>query len=297
MRKKINLCVSVPENGVELLEILCRSAVSLASGLNEISLNFTYHTDDTKHAVIKAVSHILPLQGHKIEREKDNYYHKNSVTHSRCIQKLFETSDSDITIICDNDIALTSKNWDKKIVKYLLKTNFAFVGSAYSNQNCVVPRTMPIVGYKYQNIPNCIFCAFETNRIKNLTKKLCDFHEKYSGKEKYPVRLINNKDASLESNLQIGTYQVIDAGNLIPALVLNNKLKVRCFKCSTENYQILKSISANTQKFPSEEYLDGKKSLFAHFKKGSSYFDRTYSVQEFAKDIDDCLTQSLMSAN
>ena len=108
---------------------------------------------------------------------------------------------------------------------------------------------------------------------------------------------MSSKNASLETNLPIGTYQVFDAGNLVPALVLNNKLKVRCFKRSTENYQILKSISANTQKFPSEEYLDDKKALFAHFKKGSSYFDRTYSVQEFAKDIDDCLTQSLMSAN
>ena len=46
MRKKINLCVSVPENGVELLEILCRSAVSLASGLNEISLNFPLRVND-----------------------------------------------------------------------------------------------------------------------------------------------------------------------------------------------------------------------------------------------------------
>ena len=185
MRKKINLCVSVPENGVELLEILCRSAVSLASGLNEISLNFTYHTDDTKHAVIKAVSHILPLQGHKIESEKDIYFHRNSVTHSRCIQKLFETSDSDITIICDNDIALTSKSWDQKIVKYLLKTNFAFVGSAYSNQSCPVPKSIPIVGYKYQHIPNCIFIAFETNRIKNLTKKICNFSEEYRVKKNF----------------------------------------------------------------------------------------------------------------
>lgn len=270
----INICVSVPENGVELLEILCKTAVTLSSGSHNLSLSFTYHNFKTKDLAQKVVSTMLPSTGYFVKKEESKYFHVNSVTHSLCIQKLYDNSKSDVTVICDNDVALIARNWDEKLVNYLSSGGMDLVGVPYSDE----PGTVINIGqeklqsFKYQGIPNCIFIAFKTDKIKNIAKNICTFAQDFNTAKTLPFQLVPNKERESLLNIPVGRLQHIDSGNLIPEIVFKNDLTVKCFRRCTNNYQVLKSVpkhNAISLNSKPEEYFEAENPFLVHFKKGT----------------------------
>src|SRR5437764_5385746 len=131
MSVRIAICTPVPDAGLELMKLLVESAVRLASGKHKIEIQFTCHSEAQRTAILKCELAAPIGSSHIIERETSVFFHANSITHSRCVNALFSSAQTDLAIICDFDIAFTYRGWDLVLIDQILGRSIAFVGNPY----------------------------------------------------------------------------------------------------------------------------------------------------------------------
>lgn len=295
---KITLCVSVPNGGQQMLALLALSAARTMSGRHEVDLRYTCHGEEQKKLVTDE-GIALPVAGaHIVEREPNTYPHSNSVTHSRCINALFDHTDSDIAVICDYDGAFVYRGWDEALVDALDTRGQAFFGAPYSSRLAwpLQLGAAKVLGRKYQGKPNCIFLAYMPARIKALTPKLCEFAELYGTPDSVPVKFISNHRESAEFGLPVGSFVHLDTGSSVPRLIAEHHLPAEIMTRVTGNYSVLQvrtppesETAMEGTLFP-EEYLHRGSPFFVHYRKGTrkseeSSYQLGYGQESFARDI------------
>jgi hypothetical protein len=293
---KVTLCVSVASGGDFFFNLLVHSARWLASGQHDIGLEFTCHTEQQRQNLLRSGAILNVTGSHVVERESSKYFHASSVTHSRCINKLYESVDADIAIICDFDLAFVCKNWDLILVEEILAHDKAFVGTPYA-----AGKTMPfdlkdgqvVYPSKYQNKPNCTFLAFSPPRTKKIAARLCDFDTVYAGREALPLQFVTNPTEAEQYELPVGSIRQVDVGTPIPRLIHEHKLTFHSFQRRAGTYDVLKSVKV-PPKYPSfllpEEYFYRETPFLVHFRKGSGKTssesdDAIYSRELFSHDV------------
>ena len=167
------MCVSVPNGGFNFIELMSKTINRTISGLHEISLRFTCH-DSSQESMIKDSCNGISISGsHIIERTQNNFIHSNSVTHSRCIETMYQATQADVCLICDYDCIPVRKNWDEEIARQINKENVILLGSPYSELPLNLYGGVP--AYKYQRQPNAIFLAINllvNNYFESMDERL-----------------------------------------------------------------------------------------------------------------------------
>lgn len=298
---KITLCVSMPNNGISMVSHLANSAKRTASGEHEISLRITCHDEEQRDTIARE-SLALSIDGiHIVTREPNVYRHANSVTHSRCVNALFTNTRSDIAVICDYDGAIVYKNWDRLLVEQILFRKTAFLGAPYSPNLATLFQigNSQFACFKYQQKPNCIFLAYEPERIRNLTKNICDFSEKFNTADSIPIRFVSCRRESETYGIPIGQFASLDTGSRVPELIVDHQLPSATFTRITNEYRVFSIPDTPDREkdglLHPEEYCWEDVPFFTHYRKGSSKTDLIasqvdYLPGHFFRDVDNYLS-------
>jgi len=293
---KIDLCISVPNGGVNFIELLTQTINKTKSGLHEITIRFTCH-DLEQEKIIRDRCVGLQISGsHIVARCEKLFFHANSITHSRCIETMYQFTSADICLICDYDCIPIKQNWDDDIVRQINIEKVILVGSSYSE----LPTQLygKIQAYKYQYQPNSIFLAINVVDYKLISPILCDFYQNYCDPISIPLKLISNPAEASQYGLAIGKFIQLDTGSRIPEVVAKNKIKTKVLERKVSNYKI---ISLNPAEFfpslapellPEEYYLDGQP-FAVHFRKASATSTKIkiYGIDQFREDIEKFLSK------
>jgi len=292
---KIELCVSVPNGGANYVELMCQTINRTKSGLHEISLRFTCHNVEQQRIIQDCCSNIQVSGYHIIERIKNTFLHSNSVTHSKCIEAMYQATSADICIICDYDCILVKKDWDEEIARQINIEGVVLLGSPYSE----TPLRLfgNIDAFKYQFQPNAIFLAINISKYKEVTSSLCNFSYEYGDPTSIPLKLISNPLEGSRYGLEIGTFLNIDTGSLIPSVVASNRLKTKVLDRRISGYQIisLNPLGLDPILAPEEYYLDGNP-FAVHFRKAAhtSVKINSYGFDKFKVDIENYLKKMMI---
>jgi hypothetical protein len=287
---KIEMCVSVPNGGFNFIELMSKTINKTISGLHEISLRFTCH-DSSQESMIKDSCNGISISGsHIIERIQNNFIHCNSVTHSRCIETMYQATQADVCLICDYDCIPVRKNWDEEIVRQINKENVILLGSPYSELPLNLYGGVP--AYKYQRQPNAIFLAINVLKYREVAPSLCRFSHTFDDPACIPLKLISTPLEASQFGLDIGQFLNIDTGSLIPEVIAKNQLKTRLLERKITDYKVISLNSSDLSPFlaPEEYYLDGE--LFSvHFRKAGSVSTKpnSYGFHQFKADIENYL--------
>lgn len=287
---KIEVCVSVPNGGLNFIELMSKIINRTKSGLHEVYLRFTCH-DSLQESMIKASCSGIPISGsHIIERANNNFMHSNSVTHSRCIETMYQATQADICLICDYDCLPVRKSWDEEIARQINVENVILLGSPYSE----LPLKLygGIHAYKYQRQPNAIFLAINVLKYRRVAPSLCSFSHTFNDPSSIPLKLISTPEEASQFGLGIGQFLNIDTGSLIPEVVAKNQLKTKLLTRKISDYEAISLDSRNLNPLlaPEEYYLEGE--LFSvHFRKAGSVSTKpnSYGFHQFKTDIEDYL--------
>jgi hypothetical protein len=295
---KITLCVSVPNNGADLLRLLVESAARTRSGAHAVDVHFTCHEPALRDAV-QAAGLPLPIgRVHIVPREPPGFFHANSITHSRCINALYRglDADADIGVICDYDGAFVARDWDLALVDALVTRGLAFFGSPYS-ATAATEFKLPgarIEALKYQGRPNCIFLALRTAVVRPLTDRVCDFADAFGAREAVPLKLVATPQDAACYGLPVGSFLHIDTGLRVVEVAARAGLATGTLERRTHDYQVVRLPKKMDRKCPDvlrpEEYFHDGRPFFVHFRKagskGFSFFDRwKYDPEQFAGDV------------
>ena len=289
----IELCLSVPNGGSNYVELLCKTADLLQSGLHSISIRFTYHSIDELEQIKNACGNIPVTGFHQITKSDKKFFHSNSVTHSRCINTMFQATMADICIICDYDCIPIRKHWDNEIVNSFLSKKLTLLGTPYSDQ--FINLFDNINAYKYQKQPNAIFLAINVKEFKQYTSSLCIFNSYYEDPSSIPLKLISNPTESSTYGLSIGKFLQLDTGYLIPEIIYKNNLKFEIFDRKVSDYKIITLETNNLHpSFAPEEYFYNGLPFAAHFRKaaGLSIKSNEYGFSQFKNDIENFIFNS-----
>lgn len=289
---KIEVCVSVPDNGFNFIDLMTKTISKTKSGLHEISLRFTCHDSSQELMIRKFCNNIAISGSHIIEKTQNNFIHSNSVTHSRCIETMYQATQADICLICDYDCVPIRKNWDEKLAREINDNSLTLLGSPYSelSQNLYGN----IISYKYQRQPNAIFLAINVLKYREASKSLCDFSYTYCDSTSLPLKLISTPQEASQFGLKIGQFLNIDTGSLIPEVVARGELKTKVLERKISDYKLfsLNSSDIHPMLAPEEYYLNNE--LFAvHFRKAGSVATKpnSYGFYEFEADIENYLLE------
>lgn len=296
---KIALCVSVPNGGEDLLGLLAQSAALTQSGEHDVVMHLTSHNDVQKAVAVEVASRSIEVEGaHVVPREEGGFPHAGSVTHSRCINALFAAVDADVSIICDYDGALVAQGWDRIVLEQVVDRQAGFFGAPYSDGPSIRIRLASgteITASKYQRLPNCIFIAFETARIRRLTDHLCDFAELYDTADALPIQFVSNRRESERVGLPIGSFLHVDTGTRITRLIQEHGMSsgtLERIDSGLTTLAVPESMSELMTARRPEEYLFSGRPFFTHFRKATAKMNDLqemhggYPAASFIRDIE-----------
>lgn len=289
---KISLGVSVALGGDELFKLFVESASRLASGRHMVSIEFTCHDESQRSSLLESVSSLPITASHLVTPEPENYFHARSVTHSRCVNALFKSAQSDVAVISDSDMAFVRQNWDEILFETVVQDNADFFGTPYADNAGFLFNLShgQVFASKYQRKPNCAFIAYSPPKLKALTDRLCDMALYYGDRNSIPIQLVSNPLESKQYGLPVGAFRQLDAGSLIPSLIEQLKGHSHLLELRSGRYEVLKSIKTPANYpailLPEEYFYDGLP-FIVHLRKGSlkQAENDVYSWKEFMGDV------------
>jgi hypothetical protein len=291
----IDLCIPYVSAGLKCLEFFIQNSLSTASHPERINFIISYHSeDDLNHlkssSCFNKVSKVIFTKPYS-----ENILFFPSANHSLAINNLALSSNSEIVIFSDYDMAFIKSGWDVFIENELLISHTGIAGVAYQPLsmslnhpvlNNFIPWLKDIKCVKYQNLPNLsFFCIKRDVLLKFFNRRLTNFNE-FLLTAGVPFRLINTQKLSTVNNLPLGTMQWLDTGYEIPEIIYDNKIKFRTFIPADYNQQDILDYASSQHNaifLPEVFFIDPHTPFLCHFKKGTAKMGISGGDFEFDK--------------